>query len=60
MNKKTSRKRPQSQKSNKHAYESAGFIHTLREHSGSNIAQPHRNKAKYYRPSEKRSMGGEW
>jgi hypothetical protein len=47
MNKKPSRKRPQSPKP--HKYESAGFIHTLREHSRSSIAEPHRNRSKYRR-----------
>lgn len=47
MNKKPSRKRPQSPKP--HKYASEGFIHTLREHSSSSIADRHRNRAKYRR-----------
>ena len=61
MNKKTSRKRPQKQKSNKHSYESAGFIHMVREHSRSSIAEPHRNRARYDRRDERKMrQRGDW
>lgn len=61
MNKKTSRKRPQTKKPNKHAYESPGFIHEVREHTRSNIAVPHKNKAKYDRNDfRSQKQRGEW
>jgi hypothetical protein len=56
-----STKRAQKPKANKHSYESPNFIHTVREHSRSSIAEPHRNRTKYRRVDAKRAMQrGEW